>query len=61
MNIILADVTNIPDVKVEDEVILLGRAGEQVVSAEMMADWSGTINYEVTTRIAEHVPRLAVE
>ena len=33
---------------------------EEAVPAELLADWIGTINYEVTTRIDERVPRRAV-
>ncbi len=58
MNMIMVDVTDIPDVKVEDEVVLLGAQGDEVVTAEQMAGWIGTINYEVVTRIAGHVPRI---
>jgi alanine racemase len=60
MNMTLADVTDIPEVRPGDEVVLLGTDGDEAVSAEQMAAWIGTINYEVTTRIAESVPRLAV-
>lgn len=60
MNMIMADVTDIPDVKVGDEVVLLGRDDEEAILAEQFATWAGTINYEVTTRIAESVPRIEV-
>lgn len=58
MNIIMVDVTHIPDVSLEDEVVLLGRQGEEEISAEQLADWAGTINYEIVTRIGAHVPRV---
>ncbi len=58
MNMIMVDVTDIPGVSLEEEVVLLGAQGEEVVTAEQMAGWIGTINYEVVTRIAEHVPRI---
>ncbi|MEZ4475152.1 MAG: alanine racemase, partial [bacterium] len=58
MNIIMVDVTDGPAPALEDEVVLLGRQGAEEVSAEAMAGWAGTINYEVVARIAEHVPRL---
>ncbi len=59
MNMIMIDVTHVPGVGVEDEVVLLGEQGGDRITAEQMADWLGTINYEITTRIAEHVPRHA--
>ena len=57
MNMIMADVTRIPDVKQEDEVVLIGKQGKEEVTAEAMAELSQTINYEVTTRINERIPR----
>ena len=58
MNMIMVDVTQIPEVKLEDEVVLLGEQGKENISAEDMAALSGTINYEVTTRINERIPRM---
>ena len=60
MNMCMADVTDIPDVKMGDEVVLLGRQGNEVITAEQLASWSGTINYELTTQIQTSVPRIAV-
>ncbi|BBL78227.1 alanine racemase [Rubrobacter xylanophilus] len=37
------------DVRLGDEVVLLGRQGDEVVPAEELAAWAGTINYEITT------------
>ena len=58
MNMIMVDITDIPDIKLEDEVVLIGRQGKNQITAEAVGEWSGTINYEVTTRTNEHVPRL---
>ncbi len=52
------NVTHIPDVSAGDEVVLLGRQGEEIITAEMVAEWLGTINYEVVTTILPRVPRL---
>lgn len=60
MNMCMADVTDIPDVKMGDEVVLLGRQGDEVITAEQLASWAGTINYELTTQIQSTVPRIAV-
>lgn len=58
MNMIMVDVTKIPEAKLEDEVVLLGSQGKERVRAEDLAELSQTINYEVTTRINERVPRI---
>lgn len=57
MNMIMVDVTHIPEVKLEDEVVLIGRQGKEEITAEELAELSQTINYEVTTRINERIPR----
>ncbi len=60
MNLCVADVSDISGVKIEDEVVLLGRQGKEHISAEQMAAWIGTINYEVVSRINPLLPRLVV-
>ena len=60
MNMTMVDVTDIPEARPEDEVVLMGTCGDETVSAEQIAAWIGTINYEVTTRIAESIPRIEV-
>lgn len=61
MNIIMVEVTDIPEAKIEDEVVLIGRSNDEFISAEQFAQWAGTINYEVTTRVNERIPRILVE
>ncbi len=60
MNMIMVDVTDIGGVKAGTKATLLGPDGEECVTAEQMAGWANTINYEVTTRINERIPRLLV-
>ncbi len=61
MNMVMVDITHIPNVKLEDEVVLIGKQGKKRVSAEEMAENSQTINYEVTTRINEMISRHLVD
>ncbi len=61
MNMIMVDVTHIPEAKVEDEVILLGADGDERVSAEDLAVCAETINYEITTQINDRLERRVVE
>ena len=58
MNMIMVDIGRIPEAKLEDEAILIGKQGKEKITAEKIADLSQTINYEVTTRINERIPRL---
>ena len=60
MNMIMVDVTSIPAAKLEDEAVLLGRQGEDLISAETLAGRIGTINYEVVARINPLLPRIVV-
>jgi alanine racemase len=54
------DVTGIPGVRPGDEVVIVGTQGEQAISAFDHADAAGTIPWEIFTRIAARVPRIAV-
>jgi len=58
MDQFMVDVTHIDDVKVGDEVILIGKQGNAEFSATEMADIIGTINYEITCDITKRVPRI---
>jgi alanine racemase len=60
MNLIMVDISDIPQAVLEDEVVLLGRDGEESITAEIMAEWAGTINYEIVTRISPLLPRKVV-
>lgn len=60
MNMCMVDVTDIPGVAVEDEVVLLGSQGDERISADQMATWCGTIHYEIVTRILPTLPRVVV-
>ena len=61
MNVTMVDVTHLPEVALEDEVVLMGAQGDERIRAEDLAGWCGTIPYEVLARIAEHVPRIRVQ
>lgn len=54
------DVTEIPGVEVGDEVVILGEQGEDVITAFDHATATGTIPWEVFTRIGPRVRRVAV-
>ena len=55
MDLCMAAVESVPDVRVGDEVILYG---PEPVSAEHAADLAGTIQYELLTSVARRVPRV---
>ena len=55
----MIDVTHIPPARVGDEVVLIGRQGDERITAEDVAARLGTINYEVVSAILPRVPRVS--
>ncbi len=60
MDLTMVDVTEVPGVSVGDEVVLIGRQGDALNTADQVSAASETISYEVFTRIGKRVPRLYV-
>ncbi|MFN7170774.1 MAG: alanine racemase, partial [Candidatus Omnitrophota bacterium] len=54
----MIDVTDIPGVSLGEEVVLLGRQGGLEITAEELANLSGTIPYEILCRIGSRIPRI---
>jgi len=61
MDLITVDVTNIPSVNLNDEVIIIGIDGESNISAWDIANLTGTIPYEVLTSIGSRVERVYLD
>ena len=57
MDQFVVDVTGIPGVQQDDEVVLVGRQGDERISAEEVGRLAGSINYEVTTGLLPRVVR----
>ena len=60
MDQMMVDVTDIPDAKDYDPVVLLGEQGNARITAEELGDLSGRFNYEFVCDISERVPRVYV-
>jgi alanine racemase len=60
MDLMVIDVTNIDDVQVGDEVVLMGRDGNEEISCAELAERAGTIPWEIVTRIGARVQRVYV-
>ncbi len=58
MDQIMADVSHIKEVKIGDEVTLIGRDNDKEITAEELARMTGTIPYETLCRIGERVKRI---
>lgn len=57
MDQFVVDISQAGPVHVDDEVVLIGRQGDGQITAEEVARWADTINYEVTTSLLARVPR----
>ncbi|HEB30951.1 MAG TPA: alanine racemase [Spirochaetes bacterium] len=57
MNHTMIDITDIPGAELENEVVLLGSWGKEIITAETIAGWAGTINYDIITRISPFLER----
>ena len=55
MDQIMVDVTRIPETKVDDTVVLVGKSGNQIITMEEIAGLGGTINYEFACGITRRV------
>ncbi len=60
MDLTMLDVGHIDGVKAGDEVVLIGRQGDEEISADEMADLLGTINYEIVTQLMARVERVYI-
>lgn len=58
MDMIMVDVTDLAPVQVGETVTLIGEQGGESIWADEVADWIGTIPYEVLCGIGSRVPRL---
>jgi len=61
MDMLMLDVTQIPDAAYDDEVTLIGRQGDESIDADEVGRLSGTISYEVLAGLMARVPRLYVK
>ncbi|MBU1564791.1 MAG: alanine racemase [Proteobacteria bacterium] len=61
MNMCMVDVTGIEDVRAGDEVVLMGRQGNESISAEDLAEWMTSISYEVLCLLGNNNQREYIE
>ncbi len=56
MDQFMVDVTDLDEIEIGDEVVILGKQGEERITAEEIGEIAGTISIEVITRIGKRVP-----
>jgi alanine racemase len=60
MNAIMVDITDIPSTKVWDEVVVLGKQGDQEITMRDLAAWAGTVPYDIMARLITYMPRIFI-
>jgi len=60
MDQMMVDVTDIPNVEYESEVVLIGKSGDETITADDLANLIGTIGYEIVCGISKRVERIYV-
>ena len=58
MDQMMVDVTDIPDVTARDQVVLVGRSGDEEITMEQIAAAADSFNYEFVCGISRRVPRI---
>ena len=58
MDQFMVDVSGIDDVKMGDEVILIGKKGTEQITMEELGEVSGRFNYELACCLTQRVPRI---
>jgi len=58
MDQMMVDVTDIPDVQIGDQAVLIGRSGDEQITVDYLADLTGTLNYEIICGISRRTPRV---
>ncbi|NLO86671.1 MAG: alanine racemase [Clostridiales bacterium] len=54
----MLDVTKIQNVQAWDEVVIIGKQGNDGIDAQELASWAETISYEVLLAITQRVPKI---
>lgn len=61
MDQFMVDVTNIPNVKEGDKVTLIGKDGEENITADFLGELSGRFNYELVCDLNQRLPRVYIK
>ncbi len=61
MNMLLADITDVPETEKGDEVVLIGTQGDLTISVAAFGEMSDQLNYELLTKLSTSIPRMVVD
>jgi alanine racemase len=60
MNMIICDITDIPNVQAGDPIILIGEQAEARISFSSFAEMNNSLNYEILARLPENIERFLI-
>lgn len=58
MNMLIVDATSIPDVELDDEVVIIGKQGNLEITVASFTEISNQVNYELLARLPERTRRV---
>jgi alanine racemase len=58
MNMLIADITSIKNVKPGDEVVLIGKQKNNTINVSSFSEFTQQVNYELLTRLPDSIPRI---
>jgi len=61
MNMSMADVTDLPKARRDDEVVIIGAQIDEEITAEEIAEKLDTVNYEIVTRVNPKIEKIIVD
>jgi len=61
MNMLIADVSSIDQVAIDDEVVLIGKQGDLSINVSSFTEFSDQLNYELLTRLPLEIPRVIIK
>ncbi len=61
MNMLVIEITDIPETKKGDEVVLIGNQGDHNLSVSSFSELSDQLNYELLTRLPHNIPRIIIK
>jgi len=61
MDAFMVDVTDIPKAKTGDELVLIGKQGNEEITVDEFAGWNQSISYEILTRMGKRLPKVYLQ
>ncbi|MBT3232030.1 MAG: alanine racemase [Calditrichaeota bacterium] len=61
MNMMMVNVTDVPNVKIGDEVVIIGKQGRMQITIASFSDMTDNLNYEVLVSLQPDIPRIVVD